>query len=164
MRCQGGLNSAPKIDMMKDFLALAMSCATPFGVAYVKPLPMKGIKPNDDAWQTRPLIRARRLMQLKKHLTAPHWIICRHSWFSCYCHSLTSALLGATQFGCFGLKFAAQSKCLLQLILASQWSAGSHGEAVQAASWGNKAFFWCQRFNPNLDCKLYLHPDCGVGG
>ena len=43
-------------------------CATPFGVAYVKPLPLKGIKPNDDAWQPRPLIRARRLM-LKKHRT-----------------------------------------------------------------------------------------------
>ena len=26
-------------------------CATPFGIAYVKPLPLKGIKPNDDAWQ-----------------------------------------------------------------------------------------------------------------
>lgn len=57
-QCQGCLNSAPK-----DFLPLAMSrvplhLELPIGID-VKPLPLKGIKPNDDAWQPRALIRAR---------------------------------------------------------------------------------------------------------
>ena len=57
---------------MEDFRALAIFRAAPFGVGcYVKAAPMKGIKPNDDASQTSPLIPpAHRRPMLKKHRTA----------------------------------------------------------------------------------------------
>ena len=56
---------------MEDFRALAIFRAAPFGVGcYVKAAPMKGIKPNDDAWQTSSLIPAPHRLMLKKHRTA----------------------------------------------------------------------------------------------